>query len=632
MSIMIPATAAFGALALTAASLGGLHAQSADDRLFDRLDRDGSGALDRGEIERTPVARRNPGLFERLDTNADGLVSPEEFVRARRNAREAAEPAGGDADSGTTMRWDVDGVERTALVRIPEIAPGEQVPLVYVWHGHGGNARSTARRFGIHEHWPGAIVVHPQGLPTPGRLTDPEGRRSGWRTGGAAKANRDLRFFDVMHADLVGRGIVDPELVFSTGHSNGGGFTYTLFVERSDRLAAIAPSSSVSGRHRGRDLPDMPVFHLAGRNDELVEMARQQATIDHLRRHFDCGDPGPWGDRPDCLVHPSPKGDLLVTCVHDGGHALPEFAGALFTRFFKEHARSVRVDRAQSGWTTPAIHAPRVTHHRFRSDVVGAEVSYHLYTPTIHDREPERRLPVVYWLHGSGGGLPGIQPLARAFDAAIESGTLPPCLVVFVNGLPQGMYVDWKDVPVPVESMIIKDLVPHIDATRRTIPEREGRLLEGFSMGGYGAARLGFKHHDLFAAVSIMGGGPLQPELTKTPRVSRSRSEMVLDTVYGGEQSHFQAVGPRAFAERHAAELADRSLIRLVIGDRDETFTNNRGFHRHLEDLGIGHEWVVLPGVGHDPFAVLEALGEGNWAFHRRAFALAPAEPEGGTD
>ncbi|MAT81072.1 MAG: hypothetical protein CMJ29_05440 [Phycisphaerae bacterium] len=107
---------------------------------------------------------------------------------------------------------------------------------------------------------------------------------------------------------------------------------------------------------------------------------------------------------------------------------------------------------------------------------------------------------------------------------------------------------------------------------------------------------------------------------------------MLLDTVYGGDEIHFQAVGPRVLAERHAAELADRSLIRLVIGDRDETFTNNRGFHRHLEDLGIGHEWVVLPGVGHDPFAVLKELGEGNWTFHRRAFARDLAEPAGSTD
>jgi endo-1,4-beta-xylanase len=64
------------------------------------------------------------------------------------------------------------------------------------------------------------------------------------------------------------------------------------------------------------------------------------------------------------------------------------------------------------------------------------------------------------------------------------------------------MYVDWKDGSAPMETIIVKELVPHIDATYRTIATREGRLLDGYSMGGYGAARLGFKYHDLFLAVA----------------------------------------------------------------------------------------------------------------------------------
>jgi polyhydroxybutyrate depolymerase len=339
-------------ITLAAATVTTLHGQSAEDRLFDRLDRDGSGVLDRGEIERTPAARRNPRLFERLDADADGLVSREEFERARANAREAVESDGTDARPGTTMRWEVDGVERTALVRIPTLAKGERAPLVFVWHGHGGRSGGAARQFGIQGHWPEAIVVYPQGLPTPGKLTDPEGLRSGWRSEGPAATNRDLKFFDVMYEDLLGRGVVDPELVYSTGHSNGGGFTYTLLVERGERLAAIAPSSSASSRHRGRAFPKIPIFHLAGRNDTLVKMAWQQATIDHLRRIYECGDPKPWGDHPDCRIHSSPEGALLVTCVHDGTHKMPDDAGELITRFFRDHARSILADRAKIESTT----------------------------------------------------------------------------------------------------------------------------------------------------------------------------------------------------------------------------------------------------------------------------------------
>ena len=93
-------------------------------------------------------------------------------------------------------------------------------------------------------------------------------------------------------------------------------------------------------------------------------------------------------------------------------------------------------------WVTKVVTAPRVTHHVFTSKSAKAEVSYHLYRPAAYEAEGNRRFPVVYWLHGSGGGLPGIPSVAKRFDAAIEAGKLPPCLVVFVNGLEMGMYVD----------------------------------------------------------------------------------------------------------------------------------------------------------------------------------------------
>ena len=47
----------------------------------------------------------------------------------------------------------------------------------------------------------------------------------------------------------------------------------------------------------------------------------------------------------------------------------------------------------------------------------------------------------------------------------------------------------------------------------------------------------------------------------------------------------------------------------------------HRRFHEYLDELGVDHQWTVLPGIGHDPLAVLEAMGASNWAFHRKAFA-----------
>lgn len=107
-------------------------------------------------------------------------------------------------------------------------------------------------------------------------------------------------------------------------------------------------------------------------------------------------------------------------------------------------------------WVTLEVKAPQVSFQTFDSQAAKSKVSYHLYTPSAYDRESQRRFPIVYWLHGSGGGLAGIPKVAAHFDAAIEARKTPPCLVVFVNGLVEGMYVDWKDGSAPLETVIVK--------------------------------------------------------------------------------------------------------------------------------------------------------------------------------
>ena len=221
----------------------------------------------------------------------------------------------------------------------------------------------------------------------------------------------------------------------------------------------------------------------------------------------------------------------------------------------------------RTDWLTPVVEAPRVSYHTFESRAVGTRISYHLYTPAAYDQNTALRYPVVYWLHGSGGGVSGIRPLAAKIDQAIAAGRVPPFMVVFVNGLRLGMYVDWKDGSVPMETIIVRELVPHIDAQYRTIATRKGRMLDGFSMGGYGAARFGFKYPERFRAVSIMGAGPMQEALAVTPRASPVSAAQLLRRVYGGDQAHFLAVSPRRLAEEHAATLRSGSLIRMVVGD-----------------------------------------------------------------
>lgn len=271
-------------------------------------------------------------------------------------------------------------------------------------------------------------------------------------------------------------------------------------------------------------------------------------------------------------------------------------------------------------WALPAVLAPRLQHGTFESAAARASVSFHVYTPPAYDRGDGRRFPVLHWLHGTGGGVAHLRPLAAHFDAAIGAGKIPPMLIVFPNGLAEGMWCDSKDGRTPIETMLVRELVPHVDATFRTIATRDGRMIEGFSMGGYGAARIGFKHHDLFGAVSILGAGPLDMDF-KGPRATANpaQRERIFRSVWGGDIGYYRAQGPWVLAEQNRHALAGRSRIRQIVGDRDAMLPANRDLDAHLTRLGIAHDFIVPPGVGHNPLAVFAALGDAGWQFYAAA-------------
>jgi len=234
--------------------------------------------------------------------------------------------------------WSIDGVAREALVYVPESAKTEPSPLVFLWHGHGGRMQLGVRRYQLHKLWPEAIVVCPQGLNTPGRLTDPEGKKPGWQHSAEQMGGRDLKFFDAMLADLKKEYKVDDKRIYSTGHSNGGGFTYLLWAERGDVFAAVAPTAAAAARAGiAEKLKPKPAFHLAGRGDPLVKFEWQQATIDRLLQLNQCGEGKSWEEH--CTWYDSKLVCPVVTYIHDGGHEFPAGAEAAIVKFFQGQAK-----------------------------------------------------------------------------------------------------------------------------------------------------------------------------------------------------------------------------------------------------------------------------------------------------
>jgi enterochelin esterase-like enzyme len=274
---------------------------------------------------------------------------------------------------------------------------------------------------------------------------------------------------------------------------------------------------------------------------------------------------------------------------------------------------------AQPGlrWVTPAVPSPLVQRVLMPSAAAGTTVSAHVYLPPSYARDTLRRFPVLYWLHGSGGGLAGIAPLAQHFDAAMRDGRMPEALIVFPNGHALSMWVDAADARAPVEQVVIRELLPFVDGRYRTIATREGRIVEGFSMGGYGAARYAFAYPELFIGASLLGAGPLDLDL-RGPRTQANPAERdaLLQRVFG-DVTRYAALSPLTLVDGYAQRTGPRVALRLAIGARDFTLPANAAFHARLDALGLAHDYRVVPSVGHEALPLLRGLGDAQWAFYR---------------
>jgi polyhydroxybutyrate depolymerase len=233
----------------------------------------------------------------------------------------------------------VGDVKREAVVYAPA-KPGKAVPVVFAFHGHGGTGKHAARTMAFHTHWPEAVVIYPQGLNTPGQLTDPEGKKTGWQAKAGDQSDRDLKFFDDLLKWAKKEYPVDDKRVYVTGHSNGGGFTYLLWQQRGDVFAAVAPSAA-AGKN-AKDLKAKPCLHVAGEADELVKYEWQKATMATVRKTNGCDDTGrEWAKAGKLVgtVYESKGGTPFVSLVGPGGHTFPAEAPKLIVKFFQEQAQ-----------------------------------------------------------------------------------------------------------------------------------------------------------------------------------------------------------------------------------------------------------------------------------------------------
>lgn len=135
---------------------------------------------------------------------------------------------------------------------------------------------------------------------------------------------------------------------------------------------------------------------------------------------------------------------------------------------------------------------------------IGRKTAYNIILPADYESSGDKRYPVLYLLHGLTGNY-----LNWANMGAGKAAKGLDLIVVMPDG-GNSWYLNWAESGEGQKNawddFITKDLIGHVDSTYRTIASREGRAINGLSMGGYGGLTLGLRHPDLFCSIGSHSG------------------------------------------------------------------------------------------------------------------------------
>jgi endo-1,4-beta-xylanase len=264
--------------------------------------------------------------------------------------------------------------------------------------------------------------------------------------------------------------------------------------------------------------------------------------------------------------------------------------------------------------TSPLPELPaNVTHHTFRSASMQREVGYCLYLPPGYEKDTQRRYPVIYHLHGAGGNETRSVYSASVLHEGILAGKLPELIMVFPNGGRSTMYQDSGDGRFMAETMMIKELIPHIDATYRTIADRKARCIEGFSMGGRGSTHLAMRFPELFASLFNQSGNVYHvSDVSKAP-----------NSYLGSDPERLKANDPYRNLEKNLAYIQANLRIQVACGTADpDHLITVREYHEALTKAGMPHSYFEVEGLDHNQKKMIDGRKATWFDFHLESLRL----------
>ena len=215
-----------------------------------------------------------------------------------------------------------------------------------------------------------------------------------------------------------------------------------------------------------------------------------------------------------------------------------------------------------------------------------------VYLPPGYGRQPARRYPVFYLLHGFPGRPDAFLLTVRAGvveDILLAKKKIEPMILVMPFGS-TGTFSDkeWANGVGPNsawETFVARDLVRAIDARYRTIPTGAGRALGGLSAGGYAALNIGLHHPGEFGMLESWSGYV---------------RALDVHSIFGGDAARLALNSPLIQVSRQAAALRRAgTYVWSYSGSTDPLRFQNSSFAAALSRARIPHHYFVVSG-GHN--------------------------------
>jgi S-formylglutathione hydrolase len=280
-----------------------------------------------------------------------------------------------------------------------------------------------------------------------------------------------------------------------------------------------------------------------------------------------------------------------------------------------------------------AVFASELVLAETKSDLVPRPVPYAVLLPDGYQASA-KPLPLLLVLHGGGLSRDEMIRTRSTYDELWQAGRLPKMIVAAPSTAPRGFYMDFKDGAEKWESFLMGPFRELMEKTYHASTNPKEHFLTGFSMGGLGTLRMGFKHPEMFGGVAALEAAiePILHWRDMRPRNRFWKEDSLFESVFGKpvDPVYWEANHPASIARANPARLRSSGLaIYMDVGDHDLFFfyEGNEFLHRILFDNAIEHEYHLVHGADHVGETLRPRLSEA-LLFVARVLNPRPPDPQ----